>query len=127
MSALGRQDADPTVTQSCGDLQRLADICDASRLSEGGDPLPMSVLHDLIALIPCDRAGFVARQVRAAVGSSPVMVATSGTPGSVALMTAPDADAGYLALVPNDFPFENQVAARIGLDIALHFPGQAAS
>ncbi len=42
------------------DLERLADICDPSRLREHGDPLPTSVLRDLVELIPCDRAGFSA-------------------------------------------------------------------
>jgi pimeloyl-ACP methyl ester carboxylesterase len=55
------------------------------------------------------------------------MVATSGAPGSLALMTAPDAEHGYLGLVPDGVAFENQVAASIGFDIGLHFPGRAAA
>lgn len=47
-------------TISLGDLQRLHDISDPNRRREGGDPLPLSVLRDLVALVPCDSAGFVA-------------------------------------------------------------------
>jgi DNA-binding CsgD family transcriptional regulator len=47
-------------TISLVDLQRLDDIIDPSRLREGGDPLPHSVLRDLAALVPCDSAAFVA-------------------------------------------------------------------
>lgn len=60
-------------------------------------------------------------------GHSPVMVATSGPPGSPALMSAPDAERGYLNLVPEGSAFENQVVAGIGLAIGLHVPGRAAS
>jgi len=76
-------------------------------------------------------AKITARAVRDTVGHllgrPPVMIATSGAPGSTALMTAPDAMPGYLALVPNASTFENQVAARFGLAIGLHTPGRAAS
>ncbi|KVM58043.1 alpha/beta hydrolase [Burkholderia ubonensis] len=60
------------------------------------------------------------------VGRAPVMVPTAGPPGSAALMTAPDALDGYLALVPDGTAFRNQVAARFGLDIVRHRPGRKA-
>lgn len=68
-------------------------------------------------------------QVAAWRGASPVMVATAGKPGSTALMTAPDAEHGYLRLV-NDavrLTFQNQVAARFALQIIRHFPGRRAA
>src|SRR5437016_3592865 len=46
-------------TISARDLQLLADMIDPSRMRENGDPLPRSVLRDLLELVPCDRAGFV--------------------------------------------------------------------
>jgi DNA-binding CsgD family transcriptional regulator len=52
-------------TVSLRDLQLLSDISDPSRLREPGDPLPMSVLRDLVELLPCDTAGFVANNVHA--------------------------------------------------------------
>ena len=61
------------------------------------------------------------------VGMAPLMLATAGTPGSAALMTAPDALDGYLALVPDGTAFRNQVAARFGLNIVRHRPGQKAA
>ncbi|GAA4642021.1 alpha/beta hydrolase [Gordonia humi] len=66
----------------------------------------------------------VARRLRR---RPPVMIATSGPVGSTALMTAPDAMDGYLALTPGAPTFSNQVAARIGLAIGLHFPGRSAA
>jgi len=43
------------------------------------------------------------------------------------LMTAPDAQSGYLNLVPQGVNFQNQVAARFALDIIHHFPGRRAA
>ncbi len=62
----------------------------------------------------------------ARLGRTPIMVALAGKPGSAALMTATDCEAGYLRLVPPSLAFENRVAARFGLDIATYFPGRRA-
>lgn len=55
---------------------------------------------------------------------APVMVALAGPPGSAALMTAPDALPGYLALVPAGSEHLNEVAARVGLRIPFYRPGR---
>jgi pimeloyl-ACP methyl ester carboxylesterase len=47
-------------------------------------------------------------------------VPTVGKPGSLAVMSSVDADAGYRALAPPDFRFE--VAARIALGVGLYRP-----
>jgi pimeloyl-ACP methyl ester carboxylesterase len=47
-------------------------------------------------------------------------VPTVGPPGSLAVMSSPDADAGYRALAPQDFRFE--VAARVALTVAAYRP-----
>jgi len=47
-------------------------------------------------------------------------VPTVGKPGSLAVMSSEDADAGYRALAPPDFRFE--VAARIALGVGLYRP-----
>ena len=57
------------------------------------------------------------------IGRPPRTVATAGTPGSTALMTAPDVVPGYLGLVREGMPFLNRVAARIGLAVGFHRPG----
>ncbi|MET9911154.1 alpha/beta fold hydrolase [Streptomyces sp. NPDC006476] len=81
-----------------------------------------------LAMRPDTSVKVMARAVRDVVGARlgrpPVMVATAGPPGSAALMTAADAEPGYLALVPNDAPFSNQVAARFALDILRYRPGR---
>jgi pimeloyl-ACP methyl ester carboxylesterase len=57
-------------------------------------------------------------------GLSPHMIATAGPPHSTALMTAPDAEPGYLALVPPGIDFRNEVAARAVFDIIRYRPGR---
>lgn len=68
-------------------------------------------------------------QIGAWLGAQPVHVALAGAPGEAALMTAPDAMPGYLALLPagteNHFP--NHVAARFALQIIRYFPGRQAA
>jgi dienelactone hydrolase len=60
-------------------------------------------------------------------GGKPVTVPLVGPPGSVALMTAADAEPGYRALIPEGFSFEDEVAARILLRVPLYRPGRAAA
>lgn len=62
--------------------------------------------------------------VAARLGKDPVMVATAGKPGEVALMNAPDAYAGYLRLMPDGAQPPNEVAARIGVKILAYRPGR---
>jgi len=90
---------------------------------------PASVL----AMDPRSSVKVTARAVRdliaAGLGRSPVMVPTAGLPGSAALMTAPDAVPGYLGLVDDEARaagFDNQVAARVVVDIVRHRPGRKA-
>lgn len=61
-----------------------------------------------------------------ALRKDPVLVKLAGSPGERALMTAPDALPGYLALVPEGVIFINEVAARVAPTITRHRPGKAA-
>jgi pimeloyl-ACP methyl ester carboxylesterase len=61
------------------------------------------------------------------LGGTPVMVPTAGRPGTVALMTAPDAYPGYLKLVPDGTQLRNEVAARIGVKLLPYRPGRLAA
>jgi fermentation-respiration switch protein FrsA (DUF1100 family) len=56
----------------------------------------------------------------------PVLVPLVGPPGSTALMTSPDSEAGYRALIPPGVDFENGVAARFLNRVGLHRPGRSA-
>jgi fermentation-respiration switch protein FrsA (DUF1100 family) len=56
----------------------------------------------------------------------PVMVPLVGPPGSTALMTSPDSEPGYRALIPPGADFENGVAARFINRVGLHRPGRSA-
>ena len=58
-------------------------------------------------------------------GAEPVRVALAGRLHSAALMPTEDAAPGFLGLVPEGVDFTNEVAARVGLRIALHRPGRA--
>lgn len=61
---------------------------------------------------------------RSVRGRAPYMIATAGPPRTTALMTAPDAEPGYLALVPPESDFRNEVAARVAFDILGYRPGR---
>lgn len=65
--------------------------------------------------------------VASRLGKPPVMVATAGNPGDVALMNTPDAYPGYMRLVPEGTELPNQVAARVGLKIMTYRPGRLAA
>ncbi|WP_439032100.1 alpha/beta hydrolase [Gordonia terrae] len=59
-------------------------------------------------------------------GRDPVLLTLAGAPGEKALMSAPDALPGYLALVPEGGAFINEVAARVAPTITWHRPGKSA-
>lgn len=65
-------------------------------------------------------------QVRAWSGRPPRRVALAGKPGDTALMSAPDVDDGYRALVPPGMALDETVAARIALSLPRYRPGRAA-
>ena len=61
--------------------------------------------------------------VASALGRRPVMMSSSGRPGSAALMAGPDSSSGYLALAETAPTFRNHIAARFGLAITRYRPG----
>jgi len=65
-------------------------------------------------------------QVARLRGKDPVTVPLVGPPGSAAIMTSPDSDPGYRALIPEGAEFHNSVAARILLQAGTHRPGRSA-
>ncbi|NIF15617.1 alpha/beta hydrolase [Pantoea sp. Cy-639] len=60
-------------------------------------------------------------------GAAPLLVDVAGPANAAALMTAPDALPGYLALVPEGKAYSNKAAARIALDISCYYPGRSAA
>jgi len=91
-------------------------------------------LAAVLAMDPRTSVKVTARAVRdliaAGLGRPPVMVPTAGPAGSAALMTAPDAVPGYLGLVDDEARaagFDNQVPARVVLNIVRHRPGRTAN
>lgn len=55
-------------------------------------------------------------------GRPPVMIRPTGPPGSLAVMTSPDADPGFRAIVPADSRWRGEVAARIMLNVGRYRP-----
>src|SRR4051812_43555775 len=56
----------------------------------------------------------------------PVLVPLVGPQGSTALMTSPDSEPGYRALIPPGLPFENGVSARFISQVGRYRPGRSA-
>jgi uncharacterized protein len=77
---------------------------------------------------PLITARLTARAIRDTIGARrgkpPVMVATAGRPGEVALMNTPDAYAGYQRLMPEGVEVPGEVAARIALQVMRYRPGR---
>lgn len=55
-------------------------------------------------------------------GAAPHMLPAVGAPGSLAFMTSPDAEPGYLAIVPGGSPWRNEVAARVAIRVLAYRP-----
>lgn len=58
------------------------------------------------------------------IGLQPHYVNAAAEPGRLALMTAPNADHGYMRLVPAGKVFDRRVAARFALDVVRYSPGK---
>jgi fermentation-respiration switch protein FrsA (DUF1100 family) len=65
-------------------------------------------------------------EVRRLAGGTPVRIPLVGPPGSAALMSAPDAEPGYRALIPPGFEFDDSVAARFFTRVGFYRPGRSA-
>jgi hypothetical protein len=87
-------------------------------------------LAALRAMNPKSAAGLtalgIADQAAALAGRGPVYTRIVGPPGSVAIMTAPDAQPGLEAITPPSSGWRNDVAARIALRVAGYSPGRQA-
>jgi uncharacterized protein len=88
----------------------------------------------LVSVLAMDRSNAVRVGMRAVadvaariVGRPPVMLPIVGTPGSVAMMTAPDAAPAMVAMVPPDVKWRNEVAARVALQVIRYRPGRDAA
>lgn len=65
--------------------------------------------------------------LRRAQRRAPYLIPVVGPPDSLAMMTQPEAEPGYLSIVTNAPTWRNAVAARIVLEMALFRPGRHAS
>jgi dienelactone hydrolase len=58
----------------------------------------------------------------AALGARPRHVAVVGAPGALAVMSTPDADPGYRAMLPTPNTWRNEICARAVVSLALYRP-----
>src|SRR5580658_3309127 len=65
-------------------------------------------------------------EVRNLRGQEPLYVPAVGKPGTFAMITTPDALPGFQSIDPPGSTWENRVAARIGVRIAVYRPGRVA-
>lgn len=83
-------------------------------------------LATLLALGPASGARLtwhgLRDQLGALAGRPPHRIPLVGPPGSVATMTTPDAEPGYMAIAPPGF--RNEAAARVGLRVAAYRPAR---
>jgi dienelactone hydrolase len=66
-------------------------------------------------------------QLGALAGRPPHYIPAVGAPGTFAVMTTPDSEPGFKALLPPDTNWENRVAGRIALRVGMYRPGRAAA
>ena len=71
-------------------------------------------------------AAGVRDQLGAVFGRPPHMVPSVGPPGSVAVMTTPDAEPGFRAIDPPGSTWRNEAAARVALRVGSYRPGRHA-
>lgn len=63
-------------------------------------------------------------QLGAALGRPPRMLRSVGPPGSLAVMTTPDAEPGFRVIDPPGSSWRNEAAARIALRVSSYRPGR---
>jgi uncharacterized protein len=64
----------------------------------------------------------LADQIRSVLGRQPYYIKLAGEPGQLAIMTAPGAEAAYLAMIEGPSPWRNLIAARFILRTAFFRP-----
>lgn len=105
------------VLATAADDNRLAAVISQCPFTDGFSSSmamnPITTLK-LTALALKDKIGSI-------LGAKPVMVPLAGPSGHTALMNAPDAYSGYLALMPSGSNIPNHVAARFVLDIIRYY------
>jgi len=65
--------------------------------------------------------------ISATIGRRPYTIPAAGGPGTLAVMTTPDALPGFINMNPPDSSWRNEVCARITLSVGFYRPGAAAS
>ncbi|MEA2391854.1 MAG: uncharacterized protein QOK31_1963 [Solirubrobacteraceae bacterium] len=109
------------ITSAAGD-SRLAAVVAHVPFADGLRNLPRLGASLVVRLV---LAG-LRDQLGALLRRPPHMMPAVGPPGSLGVMTSPDAEPGYLRIVPAGSRWRNETAARIALRIASYRPGRKA-
>src|SRR4051812_46554081 len=97
---------------------RIAAVVSQVPFVDGRGNLPRLGVANVLRMT---RAG-LRDQLGALFGRPPHMLASVGPPGSVAVMTTPDAEGGFRALNPPELEWRNEAAARIALRVGTYRP-----
>ncbi len=103
--------------------RRVAAVVAQVPFADGLVNLPFLGLRNTLALT---REG-LRDQLGALGGRPPHMIKSVGPPGSLAVMTSPDAEPGFRALTPEGTPWADEAAARVCLHVGLYRPGRQAA
>lgn len=110
------------LTVAAGDPRIAAVVAQAPFTDSVATIRAMPVRNALLASVAAVRD-----QLGALAGRPPHYLAAVGAPGSVAAMTAPEADPGFRAIVGPESLWRNEVAARIVLHLSLYRPFRVAA
>ena len=104
------------VIQTAAEDPRVAAVIAQCPFVDGVATLRAAGVANMLRLTRAGMRDELARRL----GRPPHMLAVVGPPGSVGAMTSPDAEPGYLHIVPAGASWRNEVAARIALRIGLY-------
>jgi dienelactone hydrolase len=110
------------VIESAAQDPRVAAVVAQVPFTDGLRNLPSLGLALAVRLV----AAGVRDQLGALLGRPPHMVPSVGPPGSVAVMTTPDAEPGFRAIDPPGSTWRNEAAARVALRVGSYRPGRHA-
>lgn len=110
------------LTVAAGDPRIAAVVAQAPFTDSIATIRAMPVRNALLASVAAVRD-----QLGALAGRPPHYLAAVGAPGSVAAMTAPEADPGFRAIVGPESLWRNEVAARIVLHLSFYRPVRLAA
>jgi dienelactone hydrolase len=110
------------VMQIASEDDRLAAVVSQCPFTDGLSVIKVTPKGNLLKAT----AAAIADQAGALLGRPPRLIPAVGAPGTFAVMTAPEAEPGFRAIVPEGSRWRNEVAARVMLTIGTYRPAAKA-